>query len=160
MNSSSRIDLVYQSLLHTEMLQRYYGHLAHKLERRETTLSVLSVVLASGAVLLFFSALSHWFSGSLILLSAVIQTWLSFQRLGKKSLTSSHLQTTFSHLTDEWKLLWAGVSSLPQDEIERRWRELQRQGQAATATAKTDLPQDGSLIDRSTEEAWAAHGAA
>lgn len=144
--------LVWESLVHADILHRYYGYLADRLARRDKWISVLALLFSSSAAAVLLAEWPTAIAKVLALIVAGFNLWLTLSHYGKKSLYSASLQQEFADLVAEWELLWGKLGDLEPHEVEASWRQLNQKGTAITKLAPTELPLDEKLRDRSEGE--------
>ena len=144
--------LVWESLLHAEILHRYYGYLAEHLEKKDTRLVWAALVATSGAAVVLIGDFPTVYAKILALLAAGLNLWIALSRYSKKSVYSANLQKKFADLIVEWELLWGKVDEIAGDEMEQLYVDLQKRATAITELAPVELPLDDRLQDRSEGE--------
>ena len=144
--------LVWESLLHAEILHRYYGYLAEHLEKKDARLVWAALVATSGAAMVLIGDYPTLYAKILALLAAALNLWIALSRYSKKSLYSANLQKKFADLIVEWELLWGKVDEIPADQVEQQYIDLQKKATAITELAPVELPLDNRIQDRSEGE--------
>ncbi len=149
MNGELRTD-VWNDMIHTDGLVRYYGELAGKLAWREKAMAVATAVFAmAGLVVSLLGVERGWVSLAVGL--AVVSSILPLiYRLGGAVTSATYCQKRLGDLMVEWRALWRQVDSLPADEVHKEWRRLDRRANEITSLMSS-RKMDEKLRD-STEE--------
>lgn len=154
--------LIWESLLESDYLTRYYAYLARRLTRIEQALTAAVIVLSSGAVaaLLRFEEYTL-LSPALSFVTALLGVYLFSSRPGRIALLCSWQAHRWRALLLDYELLWCKVDELGADKLISRWTRLQQIGNAGTEAAPVEFPmvprlmrkaQDEVTRDRLTEE--------
>lgn len=153
--------LVWEALLNSDSMCRYYGYLASRLERRERQLSVLVAVLASGtlAVLLYRLRLP-FLPEILALLTTVFSVYFTVQKHSKGAMLSASIRTKLARIQTEYELLWDQFDGLEVSEISERWRHLQDREADIVEIASVEFVPDMKLAERCHDEVLRARGLA
>ena len=155
-------ELVWEGIFEAERLHLYYGYLAESLEKWDSRLTLLNLVLSSGA---FAIVLKQWSDPALIaagafLAIAVSSFLLVLKRYSRKSVYSAELHRAFADLKIEWEALWSKVDELDSSKLEEEYSRLQRRAIQLTERAPVELTIDKQILDRSDREAREYLGAA
>jgi hypothetical protein len=145
--------MVWHGLVDSDRLHRYYGYLADKYSKQESRLSWACIFLSSGAVVSVLSNHPYW-AAALAVLVALFNAWLVIAKLSKRALSSASRQQRFGELQLEWERLWSEVSTMEDDEIRQRWKELSDRANTITEYSSVELSLDRRLRKRSEEEAY------
>ncbi len=134
---------------------RYYGYLAHHLDRLGTTLQIFAVAAASGA---FLSLLSEWDVEWLPSLAtaaaAAIGALLAIKKYPEKAARSAELRRQLALQLREWEGLWSNVYEKDDEELANAWRDLTRRQEEIVKRAPFELPLAKCLARRSEREAY------
>ncbi len=159
MSNELRTD-VWNDMVHTDGLVRYYGELAGKLARRERAMAVATAVFATvGLVVSLVGVGTLWISVAIGL--AVVSSILPLvYRVSGIVNSATYCQKRLGDLLVEWRDLWQQVDQLPRDELRERWQRLARKKNDLTSLMSSGKI-DERLRDSTEEQAdayWESHG--
>lgn len=161
--SDETVQLIWEGLLDTDGMRRYYGYLAGRLERLSSLLQIGAVGLASGAFLTLMSHFPPWVPAAAIALSAIAGTILAFRKYAEKAGRSAEIYRDLARQMHEWERLWADVDSRDDSDLIAAWDDLSTRQAAIVERAPFEVPLSKSLARRSYREAdrfWAERYAA
>lgn len=155
--SERTVELVWNDLVGTDRVHRYYGYLTQRLEKTTAWLMVIASFCSGGAFFAFLSGLKDPWDNAvavLTLVTAGLNVWLATKNYSKMVSQSADMHRQLSRLLSEWEELWADVYSLDDTTIRQRWRELERRTSAVTEQAASQVPLVESLARKSQQEAY------
>ena len=150
--SDETAQLIWEGLLDTDGMCRYYGYMAGRLERLGALLQIGAVGFASGAFLTLLSHFPQWVPSAAIAFSALSGALLAFRKYPEKAARSAEIYRELSRQTIEWERLWAGVYSREDAEVVATWEELAKRQSAIVERAPLEVPLSRSLARRSERE--------
>ena len=156
-SSETTVELVWNDLVGTDRLHRYYGYLTERLEKTSAWLMVIASFCSGGAFFAFLSGLKDPWHNSvavLTLVTAGLNVWLATKNYSRMVSHSADIHRQLSRLLSDWEELWADVYVLDDETIRGRWRELQRRTSAVTEQAASQVPLVESLAAKSQQEAY------
>ena len=122
MNDQLRAD-VWEAMVDSDRLERYYGRRAAKLARWEAVLRGATCTLAVVSAILLSVGSTHW-AGATIAATALVSIGPLLSRLGDRVLSAAYCQKRLGDLSIEWRALWQDVDQLPAEEVRSRWKSL------------------------------------
>jgi len=143
---------VWEGMVETDRLHRYYGRLAGKLARKDRWMTVAALVLAILTAILANSG--HGWTFIVALATAVAASLPLIYRLGDRITEAAYCGRQLSDLSVRWRELWNHVDSLPKDVVAAQWRELAAAVNEVTAL-KERVPEDKKLLGATEEESYA-----
>ena len=156
--SDETAQLIWEGLLDTDGMRRYYGYLAGRLERLGDLLQIGAVGFASGAFLALLSHFPEWVPSAATAVSALAGALLAFRKYPAKAARSAEIYRELGRQMVEWERLWAGVYDRDDAELAATWHELVTRQAAIVERAPLEVPLSRSLARRSEREAdrfWA-----
>lgn len=149
------VRLVWEGMVGTDRMHRYYGYVLQKLERRNMILRFLAALLSSIALVGFFVA-NEWqyLLPVCSFVAAAVNLWLAERNYVNAAAHSLDIQRQLHRLMVEWKQLWADIDSQPESDIQTRWKSLADRTARVTEEASSKVPLIQSLAKRSQEEAY------
>ena len=133
---------IWQELLDSDRLVRYYEALANRYQRLHSlTLLLLGVSAASSfaAILDLFPDVVQLFASALVGITAV---WMFIADYAKKAAVAHVISFQCRRLDLDWKDLWAAVESIDEAEARRRLGDLSNQMNIATQRSS-----DAGIVD-------------
>ncbi|MDE0373987.1 MAG: hypothetical protein OXI73_15790 [Rhodospirillales bacterium] len=153
------VRLVWEGMVESDRLSRYYGYLAHRLKRLGELLQVAAVVFGVLALCSIFYRLPGWIAFSAANFAAFSYALSSIRGYSAKADRSVEIFRQLHRMQLEWELLWNNVWSKHDDGLLPAWKKLcERQG-SILERAPVELPLSRSLARRSENEAneyWSA----
>ena len=137
---------IWNGILDAERLARYFQRLSDKLRWRHRILTVLLIVSASGAMTALLSQMPYGVSAIVMLIAAVLSTWLYFADYSGKAAAASLYSSQYFILATKWGQLWYGNPT--QEEVNILQSQ---QDQIATGY---DIPIDRALNEECTGEVY------
>ena len=160
MNDQLRTD-VWEAMVDSDRLERYYGRRAAKLARWEAVLRGATCTLAAvSAILLAVVGSTPW-AAATIAATALVSIVPLLSRLGERVLSAAYCQKRLGDLSIEWRALWQDVDQLPAEEVRSQWKSLAQRLNEATAHKATE-PIDKKLLrltERESNEYWTLQSA-
>ena len=147
------VRLVWDELVETDRMCRYYGYLSQRLDRLGDLLQIGSVSAASGA---FVSLLSHfpdWVSATAAAIAILAGTVVILRRYPQKAARSAEMYRLLGRLQLESEHLWHGVWTKDDDELRSALKALNERQCSIVERAPQELPLSRSLARRSQREA-------
>lgn len=132
--------LVWDGLIDTERLSRYYGKLNERYSRRNRIGMLFVVLLGVATMALPFWSISEWWLSGIGLLIAMVGTWLTLGDVSRRAGMAAVIGVVCMGKVREWQDLWVYGD---ETQVRRTAQELQGQIDAITAVAM----QDGGLRD-------------
>ena len=156
--SDATVRLVWEGLLGTDRVHRYYGYLSHHLEQKHSRLTLLAALSSFAAFAGFLVKLpAPWDTRGpaiLLLITAVLNAWVWTQKYPRGISDSIDLHRQLSRLLVEWEDLWADVYRADESQIRARWIDLKQRTNRVTEDAASRVPLIQSLADKSQNEAY------
>ncbi|MDE0166775.1 MAG: hypothetical protein OXH92_21240 [Bryobacterales bacterium] len=146
--------LVWDNLIDSDRMCRYYGYLAHRLKRLNDLLQVSGIVLVVLTISSFLYRLPGWIVFSAVNLAALSFALSSIRGYSAKALRSNEIFRQLGRLNVEWELLWNNVSTKDDDTVLESWKKLSERQLALIERAPFDLPLSASLARKSQQEAY------
>ena len=150
------VRLVWEGMVGTDRMHRYYGYVLQSLERRNMILRFSAALLSFVALVSFFVA-NEWqyLLPVCSFVAAAVNLWLAERNYVNAAAHSLDIQRQLHRLMVEWKQLWADIDSQPESDIQTRWKGLADKTARVTEEASSKVPLIQSLARRSEEEAYA-----
>lgn len=125
MNSELRAD-VWNDMVDTDRLARYYGELAGKLASKEQWMAVITTVLAMISLATALSPAGSWtiLPVALTVASSVLPL---VYRVSGVVTAAAYRQQRLGDLLIQWKALWQEIDNLPPDQVREQWRRMARE---------------------------------
>ncbi|MDE2652423.1 MAG: hypothetical protein F4107_02675 [Gemmatimonadetes bacterium] len=160
MNEQLRKD-VWEAMLDTDRLERYYGRRAAKLARRETVVTGATCAFAVVSAILLTVADNTQWAAVAIVITALVSIVPLLSRLGERVLSAAYCQKRLGDLSIEWSALWQEVEELPTDELRSRWQSLAQRLNEATAHKATEAIDNKllGLTETESDEYWTGEAA-
>ena len=156
--SDNTAQLIWEGLLDSDRMCRYYGYLAGRLERLADLLQIGAVGLASGAFLALLSHFPEWVPSAAAAFSAMVGALLALKKYPAKAARCAEIYRELGRQMPEWERLWAGVNDRDEAELAAACHELATRQAAIVERAPLEVPLSRSLARRSEREAdrfWA-----
>ena len=156
--SDETAQLIWEGLLDTDGMCRYYGYLAGRLERIGSLLQIGAVGFASGAFLTLLSHFPEWVPSAATAVAAIAGALVAFRRYPEKAARSAEIYRELGREMVEWERLWAGVYAREDAELLAAWEDLVKRQTAIVERAPFEIPLSRSLARRSERESdrfWA-----
>ena len=99
---------IWNGILDTERLSRYFQRLEDKLRWRYQLLTVLLAVSASGAMGSLLSEMPYAISAAVMFLAACLSIWLYHADYSGKATAAGLFSAQYKALAIEWEQLWYG----------------------------------------------------
>ena len=149
------VKLVWEGMVGTDRMVRYYGYVLQNFERRNMVLRLLAAMFSSGALIAFFAS-NEWqyLLPACSFVAAALNLWPAERNYVTAAAHSLDIQRQLHRLMVEWKELWADIDSQPESELQTRWRSLADRTARVTEEASSKVPLIESLARRSQEEAY------
>ena len=147
--------LVWDELVDSDRMCRYYGYLAHRLKWLNDLLRVSSIMLGVITITAFLCRLPGWIAFSAANLAALSFALSTIRGYSAKALRSNEIFRQLGRLNVEWELLWNNVSTKDDDTVLESWKKLSERQFAVVERAPFDLPLSPSLARKSQQEAYA-----
>ena len=154
--SDNQRNLVWRSLLVSDMRHRYYGYLASRLGHKARVTLALVTLLASGSTIGFLTATGEIarflvpFAG---FAAAGLSAWLALGQVSERAIQSAGFQRKGADLMREWEVLWDKIDSIGNEEAINRWQQLDKESVAGYEGASESLKLNQKLWDRCQDEA-------
>ncbi len=151
MNSELRAD-VWNDMVDTDRLARYYGELAGKLARKEQWMTVITTVMAMISLVTAASPAGSWtlLPVALTVASSVLPL---VYRVSGVVTAAAYRQQRLSDLLIEWKALWQEIDDLPPDQVREQWQRMARELNEITARMSR-RGKDDKLLESTMEQAY------
>ena len=151
MNSELRAD-VWNDMVDTDRLARYYGELAGKLARKEQWMTVITTVMAMISLVTAASPAGSWplLPVALPVASSVLPL---VYRVSGVVTAAAYRQQRLSDLLIEWKALWQEIDDLPPDQVREQWQRMARELNEITARMSR-RGKDDKLLESTMEQAY------
>ena len=156
--SDKTVQLIWEGLLDTDGMCRYYGYLAVRLERLSSLLQICAIGFGSGAFLTLMSHFPAWVPAAAIALSTIAGIILALQKYLEKAGRCAEIYRNLARQMHEWERLWADVDSRDDADLRAAWDDLSTRQAAIVERAPFEVPLSKSLAGRSYTEAdriWA-----
>ena len=154
--------MIWEGLLDSDRMCRYYGYLAESLERTADWLQIYAIAAASGAVLAVLAHFPEWLTSVAALTSALAGALLAVKKYPTKSARSMEIYRELDRQSVEWRRLWASVEERDEAELAATWHELATRQAAIVERAPLDVPLNRRIARRSERESdriWIEHHA-
>lgn len=158
MNSELRTD-VWNDMIHTDGLVRYYGELAGKLARRQQAMAIVTSVLAMVSLVVSLLGVGTGWTSLSIGLAVTASFFPLIYRVSGKVTTATYCQKRLGDLMGEWRALWQEVDTLPVNEVRDRWQRLDQRMNEITSLMSSGK-MDEKLRDsteKETDAYWETH---
>ena len=146
------VGLIWEELVETDRMCRYYAYLAQRLDRQGALLQVGSVGAASGAFVSLMSHLPEWAAAAAAAAAAVAGAMVIVHRYPEKAARSAELFRKLGREQIAWERLWGEVEEREEAELREEWEALSRRLTAIIERAPLELPLVRSLARRSERE--------
>ena len=156
--SDKTAQLIWEGLLDTDRMYRYYGYLAGRLERIGSLLQIGTVGFASGAFLSLLSHFPEWVPSAASAVAAITGALVAFRRYPEKAARSAEIYRELGRELVEWERLWAEVYVQDEADLTETWEELVKRQTSIVERAPFEVPLSRSLARRSERESnriWA-----
>ena len=100
------VNQVWEGLLESERLNRYYGRMAERFGRRHLWAMWSIALLSSGAVGTLLASLQSWVPLTLAALTAALALWASYNDYSRKGALAAAIAGQCMDLVQEWERLW------------------------------------------------------
>ena len=157
-NSELRTD-VWNDMIHTDGLVRYYGELAGKLARRQQVMAIVTSVLAMVSLVVSLLGVGTGWTSLSIGLAVTASFFPLIYRVSGKVTTATYCQKRLGDLMGEWRALWQEVDTLPVNEVRDRWQRLDQRMNEITSLMSSGK-MDEKLRDsteKETDSCWETH---
>lgn len=151
--SDETVQLIWEGLLDTDGMRRYYGYLTVRLERLGSILQIGAVGFGSGAFLTLVSHFPEWVTSAALAVSVIAGAILAFRKWPEKAVRSAQIYKELDRQMLEWERLWAGVYARDDAELKAAWHELASRQAPIVERAPHEVPLSRSLARRSQREA-------
>lgn len=150
--TTDTVGLIWEELVETERMCRYYGYLAERLGRQGALLQIGSVGAASGAFVSLMSHFPDWAAAAASAAAAVAGAMVIVRRYPEKAARSAELFRALGREQIAWERLWGEVEEREEAELRAEWEVLSRRLAAIVERAPLELPLSRSLARRSERE--------
>lgn len=157
MYSELRTD-VWNDMIHTDSLVRYYGELAGKLAWREKAMTVATSLFATvGLVVSLLGVGASWTSVAIGIAVATSVLPLVYRVSGVVT-SATYCEKRLGDLMVEWRQLWQQVDHLPPDEVRKQWKRLSRRMNEITSLMSSGRMNEKlrDSTERQADEYWEA----
>lgn len=152
MSSQLRTD-IWNDMVHTDRLQRYYGELAGKLAGREKAMTVVTTVFATLSVVVAAGGAPSELSLLAAALTVAASSLPLIYRLSGVVTSATYCRKRLDDLLVGWRALWQETDELPTDEARRRWEKLAEEKNGITALMSSRKV-DEKLRDSTEKQAY------
>lgn len=146
------VGLIWEELVETDRMCRYYAYLAERLDRQGALLQIGSVAAASGAVVSLMSHFPGWAAATAAAGAAVAGAMVIVRRYPEKAARSAELFRALGRERIAWERLWGEVEEREEAELRVEWEALSQRLVAIVERAPLELPLSRSLARRSERE--------
>lgn len=147
------VRLVWEELVESDRMCRYYGYLSQRLDRLGDLLQIGSVSAASGAFVSLMSHFPEWVSTTAAAVAVLAGTFVMLRRYQAKAARSAEICRLLGQIQLEWEHLWNGVWTKDDVELQLAWKSLSERQSSIVERAPQELPLSRSLARRSQREA-------
>ncbi len=147
------VRLIWDEVVDSDRMCRYYGYLSHRLNRVSEVLAVGTAGAASGSVLTLLSRFPDWVPAAAAAAAALASLILVIGRYQDKAARCADIRRKLGEVGVDWEDLWADVYSRDDAELREQWRALVRRQTIIVERAPFELPLSKSLARRSEREA-------
>ena len=147
------VRLIWEEVLESDRMCRYYGYLAVRMSLVSNALLVGVVAGSSGAAFSVLSQWPEWITLTANSAAALAGIWLAIQRYPEKAAQSANIRRDIGRLCLAWQDLWADVYDRDNTELKAAWRDLTRRQAVVVERAPSQLPLSQTLARRSRREA-------
>lgn len=144
---------IWNEMVDTDRLARYYGALAGKKADLERRTAMLTTVLALVSLAVALLDTQAWVLLISIALTVVTSAVPLVYRVGGTVRNATYTHKALADVGIEWEALWRRERDLPTAEAEETWRALARRKNELTAP-RTSEKMDGRLRDTTETEAY------
>ncbi|MDE2761918.1 MAG: hypothetical protein OXQ94_00850 [Gemmatimonadota bacterium] len=144
---------IWNEMVDTDRLARYYGALAGRKAELERRMTVLTTGLALVSLTVALLDTQAWVLLLSIALTAVTSAVLLVCRVGGTVRSAAYTQKALGDISIEWEALWRREGELPTAEAEETWRALARRKNELTAPHASER-MDERLRDATEAEAY------
>ena len=137
---------IWNEILDSERVVRYFQRRADQLRWRGQVLTVLVIVAASGAATSLLASLPEALSAFILFLVACISAWLHFADYSGKATAAKVFSIQYRAHADEWAELWYGEPTMADVTA------LRRKGQQIAVAC--DIPIDHKLNEECAAEVY------
>lgn len=147
------VKLVWEEMVETDRMCRYYGYLTERLNRLGELLAIGTVSFSLGAVLTALQKFPEWVSLVALAAAAVASVVMIVGRHQKKASRSAEIYRLLGQMQLEWQHLWTGIWTKDDGELRVAWKALSERQNSIIERAPDELPLFRSLARRSQREA-------
>ena len=143
---------IWEGMVHTDRLRRYYGRLAGRLSRLDRWVAVATSGLALSTVALAFQ--EHGLVLTSAVLTAIVGSLPLVFRLGDQVTDAAYCAKRLADLAIKWQELWQKLDRMDEEELSSRWKQLDTELNDITAL-KERVPEHRRLRKKTQKEAYA-----
>ena len=147
------VRLVWEELVETDRMGRYYGSLAQRLKRLDHLLLYGSVAGALIALTALVLRLPMWLALTALNCAALAFALQTFRNYHEKVDRSAEIFHKLGSIQQEWEHLFNNIWEKDNGELLSAWKKLSQQQLAIVERAPLELPLSRSLARRSQREA-------
>ena len=147
------VRLIWEELVDSDRMCRYYGYLSHRLNRLSELLAIGTIGAASGAFFALLYRFPDWVPSTAAAAAAIASLVLVVGRYQDKAARSADLGRQLARVAIEWQKLWSGVYQREDAELLAAWEALVRRQATILERAPVEVPLSRSLARRSEREA-------
>ena len=147
------VQLVWDELVETDRMCRYYGYLSQRLDRLGDRLQIGSVGAATCAFVALLAQFAEWVPATAAALAALAGLLVTIRRYPAKAAHSAEICRLLGAVHLEWEHLWNGVWAKDDAQLVSAWKALSERQSAIVERAPLELPLSRSLVRRSQREA-------
>ena len=147
------VRLIWNELVDSDRMCRYYGYLAHRLRRLDDLLVFATVV---GAIIACASVVLRpplWVALTGLAFAALSFALSTIRKYSAKASRSAEVFRQLGLINIEWELLWNNIWSKDDDELQSAWKKLSERQLAIVERVPNELPLSPSLARKSQSEA-------
>ncbi|MDE0166386.1 MAG: hypothetical protein OXL36_14935 [Bryobacterales bacterium] len=145
--------LVWDELVDSDRMCRYYGYLTHRLRNLEQLLQFVAVFAAFAGLAGVLLQLP-WITLPSLAVAASAGAISTLRNYSDKALQSNEIFRELGRLAIEWELLWNNLSAKDDDTVLASWKKLSERQFALVERVPFDLPLSPSLARKSQQEAY------
>lgn len=147
------VRLVWDEMVETDRMCRYYGYLSQRLDRLGDLLQIGSVSAASGTFISLMSHFPEWVSSTAAAIAILAGTVVILRRYPQKAARSAEMYRLLGQVQLEWQSLWNVVWTKDDDELRSAWKVLSERQRSIVERAPHELPLSHPLVRKSQREA-------
>lgn len=148
------VRLIWNELVESDRMCRYYGYLAHRLKKLDELLRLTTVIAALTGCVAMIADLPIWVAFT-ALAFAVLSFVLSTARdYSAQALQSTEIFQQLGKIQLEWELLWNNIRTKDDDALLSSWMKLRKRQHAVVERVPGELPLSASLSRKAQSEAY------